>query len=271
MPDETPGDGTGTPPPSTTPPVHPNTPPNAMIDPKALLVALRDLGLAPAVPPAVAAPSSPAVATPPATTPNPIGDGVVLTKAEYDAFLGLKQEREDAEAKAKKAAEDLAIKQGDFKTVLEARDRTIAESATQREGEKNRARSAFRDSQLAMALAGKNLVPGGVEQLVHLWRDDFETHADGADRYRVTSKDHRDVAMVVAERLASDTFNHFLMPTSRGGGGAPSGGQQTTPTSPAVVTPAPQAQNLGQAIISVFNDQQKNRNGSRPIGLRARP
>jgi hypothetical protein len=99
-----------------------------------------------------------------------------------------------------------------------------------------------RDRAISAALAGQPLVEHAAEDLARLWADEFEA-SEGADgRMVVRAKlDYRDPSTVIAERLASPRYAHFVRAANRGGsgggGGTPNptpgaGGADPPPTSP---------------------------------------
>lgn len=123
-------------------------------------------------------------------------------------------------------------------------------------------RDAVRDRELATALAGKPLVPGAASQLIKLWRDDFDAFEE-AGEHRVCSRDGRTIHQVVAERLSSQEYAHFCLPSSRGGAGA----QDANRTAKSSPPGAPR--NLGEAVVMQWREQSAARANvpSRPVGL----
>ncbi len=107
--------------------------------------------------------------------------------------------------------------------------------------------SAVRDRELATALAGRPLVPNAAEQLIKLWRDDFEVVNEGG-ALEVLASDGRKLAAAVAERLDRPEYAHFVLPSSRGG--TRGGSVVNTPTPPTAPTP----RNLGEAVIQKWRN-----------------
>lgn len=119
------------------------------------------------------------------------GDRVVLTRAEYDALRA---------------------------STLVSESRNAEESAARAraEGWERAFKETLRERELAKALAGRPLVPGGAEQLIKLWRDDFDV-IEQEGEFKVSARDGRQVGQAVAERLSSPEYAHFCPPTSKGG------------------------------------------------------
>ncbi|MEO6808393.1 MAG: hypothetical protein ABI353_04705, partial [Isosphaeraceae bacterium] len=120
-----------------------------------------------------------------------VDDQVTLTRAEYDALQASSLVPEPGNAE-----ESAALAKSD------SWERAFKETLRERE--------------LAKALAGRPLVPGGAEQLIKLWRDDFDVIEEGGE-FKVSGRDGRRVSEAVAERLSSPEYAHFCPPTSRGG------------------------------------------------------
>jgi hypothetical protein len=113
-------------------------------------------------------------------------------------------------------------------------------------------RSAVLERELALTLAGRPLVSGAVNQLIKLWRDDFDVYEeDGA--IKISTRDGQTVPQAVTEWLASPEYSHFCKAASRGGTGAQ--GQATVSSSMHPVTPS----NLGESIITQWRDAKPTR------------
>lgn len=72
-------------------------------------------------------------------------------------------------------------------------------------------RTAIIERELSKVIATYSLVPHAVEQLVKLWRDDF-TCREEVHTVSVISFGGRTIKNVVAARLASPEYAHFLLP-----------------------------------------------------------
>lgn len=122
-------------------------------------------------------------------------------------------------------------------------------------------RSAIRDRELAVALAGRPLVPGAATQLLKLWRDEFDVFEDEG-RCRVACRDGRAVAQAVADWLSSPEYAHFCPPPSRGGTVTPGASRP----SPAATAGAPAT--LGEAILRRWQESSARPDpAAGPVGL----
>lgn len=156
-----------------------------------------------------------------------------------------RSESERAEA-AQKAKDDEAQAKGEFKRLLKERDEQLAAQREATKAAVERSKQFARDSELARALAAHNLVKGGAAQLASLWSKDFVVEESDEGGFAVRSRDLRPVAEVVAERLASEDFAHFVRASTQGGGGKP-GSTAATPTPRTEARPAFTADNPGTA------------------------
>ena len=125
-------------------------------------------------------------------------------------------------------------------------------------------KSALRERELATSLAGKALVGGGAAQLIKLWSEEFDVYEEQG-RFKVASRDGRDVSQVVNERLASPEYSHFCLPTSRGGTGSK---DASRPAGATTSKAAPKT--LGEAIVMKWREESAAQpdNLLKPIGLR---
>lgn len=181
-------------------------------------------------------------------------DLVTLPRAELDALRAI------AEGRAGNGRDRSSPSPRADPATLEelaGRERRIAER-------EQALRDAIRDRELAVALAGKPLVGGAAEQLIKLWRDDFDVCEEGGE-YRIISRDGRPVTKAVADRLTRPEFAHFCLPSSRGGTGSREG-----PRDASVAPPAPRT--LGEAIVAQWRAAAAQRAGNlaTPIGLSRR-
>ncbi len=141
----------------------------------------------------------------------------------------------------------------------------LAEESRKAQEWERACKAAIRDRELVTALVGKALVPGAADQLMKLWRDDFEV-VDEVGTTRVVARDGRGLGTVVSERLASSEYAHYCQPTSRGGT-APGGTNR--PASPGPAPTAPQT--LGEVAIRRWLEAAaKPGDISSPIGLNRR-
>lgn len=127
-------------------------------------------------------------------------------------------------------------------------------------------KETLRERELATALAGRPLVPGGAEQLIKLWRDDFDVVEEGGE-FKVSARDGKPVGQAVAERLSRPEYAHFCPPTSRGGtASGPLG--RPLPTAAASASP----RNLGERVIQQWRETAaaRSEDPNAPIGLRRR-
>jgi hypothetical protein len=73
------------------------------------------------------------------------------------------------------------------------------------------------EKELALALSGESLVPGGAAQLLSLWRDRLVAKPNDRNAFEVASTDGRPVAIAVKEWLKQPEYRHFLTAATRGG------------------------------------------------------
>lgn len=121
--------------------------------------------------------------------------------------------------------------------------------------------SALRDRELAIALAGRPLVPGAGSQLLKLWREELTVIEDG-DHCRVASRDGRSVAEAVDDWLSSPEYAHFCQAPSQGGA-AIAGTNR-----PSTTSQSDSSRTLGEAILRRWREAVIERNSSSaPVGL----
>lgn len=195
-----------------------------------------------------------------APTPEPAGadapaeadaDLVSLPRAELEAL------RAAASASASRTleADDRLRRQAErHAEELAAKERRLADW-------ERSCKAALREKELATALAGRPLVPGGAAQLVSLWRDELEV-IDEAGRLRVVSRDGKPVAEAVAAWLGSPEYAHFCRASSRGGTAAPGDARSAAPGPP----PGP-PKTLGEAALLRWREAAAGPGPEAPIGL----
>lgn len=124
-------------------------------------------------------------------------------------------------------------------------------------------KAALRDRELAMALAGKPLIPGAAVQLIKLWQEEFDVYEDEG-RPRVASRDGLAVEKAVAELLSRPEYAHFRPPTSRGGTAAQ--GSNRNAAAPAV---PPAGRTLGESVVQRWREASVARGSdpAAPVGL----
>ena len=138
----------------------------------------------------------------------------------------------------------------------------------------DRAKRYALDGELSRALSACNLVPGGAEQLTHLWRGQFVVDAQG-DSFAVRTPTFQTVSDFVHQQLSRPEYAHFVRAQNPGGGtGGIQPSAQTLPSTPANATQMPQPKNMGEAVILHMQNMQKAQgdpraNISLPMGLKA--
>lgn len=171
------------------------------------------------------------------------GEWVTIPRSELDRLRG--------SAGSAEAVQDL---EKDHSLVLADRERKIEEWKTA-------CRNALRDRELAMALAGKPLVPGAAKQLIKLWSDQFDVHEDQGE-WKVTTRDGREASRAVDEWLSGSDYAHFRQASSRGG--------TATSTNAGLSTPAASSpKTLGETLIRQWRENAARvaAESSAPIGL----
>jgi hypothetical protein len=145
-----------------------------------------------------------------------------------------KAEREKADSltgeERRKAEQKILADKGKIEELVRGHNDELAKRESKYEELLSRTRKTELTRSLTAALAGKPLVPGAVNQLVALWSADFEV-SDGADgSFSVRcGKTFRPPEIVIAERLASVEYAHFVKADSRGGTGGSGGAAGQTP------------------------------------------
>ncbi len=135
-----------------------------------------------------------------------------------------------------------------------------------------RAKRYALDIEVSRALTAYNLVPGGSEQLSHLWCNQFVVDAQG-ESFAVRTPTFQSVGDFVSQQLARPEYAHFLRASTQGGTAT---GQtiQAAQTPPAGPTTTPQPRNMGEAVILHMQGVQKVQGDARanmnlPMGLKA--
>lgn len=135
-----------------------------------------------------------------------------------------------------------------------------------------RAKRYALDIEVSRALTVYNLVPGGSEQLAHLWRSQFVVETQG-ESFSVRTPTYQSVGEFVSQQLARPEYAHFLRASTQGGTatGQTTQAAQTPPASPAA---DPQPRNMGEAVILHMQSAQKAQGDARanmnlPMGLKA--
>jgi hypothetical protein len=169
------------------------------------------------------------------------GDRVSIPREEYEALVRSSQAGPEPGPEA---------------SSFEERERRLAEREASH-------RTAVRDRELAVALAGRALVPGAAAQLIKLWRDEFDVYEDDG-QYRVVARDGRGVAGAVEDWLASPEYAHFCPPTTRGGTATPG----AVSGRPGPGGPDGPPRTLGEMVLRRWRESgARPEPASRPVGL----
>jgi hypothetical protein len=136
----------------------------------------------------------------------------------------------------------------------------------------DRAKRYALDIEVSRALTTYNLVPGGSEQLAHLWRSQFVVEAQG-ESFSVRTPTYQAVGDFVSQQLARPEYAHFLRASTQGGTatGQTTQAAQTPPASPSAT---PQPKTMGEAVILHMQGVQRAQGDARanmnlPMGLKA--
>ncbi len=190
---------------------------------------------------------------------DPAGGGGLPTSAEVvtlsrEEFEGLRARAEGVETRPLEG-DGSSARLAEVERALVEGERRAAE----REGAY---RSALRDREVATALVGRPLVPGAAQQLMKLWREEFDVLEDGGE-LRVADRQGRSVAKAVEGWLSGPEYAHFCQPMTRGGTAA-RGGNAPSPVS--VIAPTPKT--LGDAAVMRWQEAAtRGMVGSTPVGL----
>lgn len=200
-------------------------------------------------PPAASAPPEPGGPPVPA---DPVLARLAALEAENARY---RAETDRRAAEAQQAERDRLVKAGQIDALVKTHQDELAAATRRYEEFVGKARQAELSRQLTEAVASRaGLVPGAAAQLVRLWAPDFEA-VDGPDgQTLVRAKgDYRPPAVVVAERLASADYAHFLGAEHRGGSGG--GGNAPVPGSQGKAPVDPE-----QQFFADWRERQRARN-----------
>jgi hypothetical protein len=244
-----------------------------------------DYPATPATPVAAAAAASPPAALPsassaaPQTVTIPLEQLQVFTSVQARlAQLEAEQRNRDETARAEQVK--LLAAKGEIENALriqrEEAQKAIDTERSSRAAVEERAKRYALDGEVSRVLASQPLVPGGADQLMQLWRNQFVVEPKG-DSFTVRTPTFQSVGEFVQAQLVRPEYAHFIRASNPGGGTAgTTGAHQAAPTSPAAPAPPIQPKNFGEAIILQMQDAQKNQpsdprlNISAPMGLNAR-
>ena len=169
-----------------------------------------------------------AAETPPATAPAVPAEVISELNAMKAELIAYRAEKAAREEEARKAAQQELAKKGQLEEIARNHEAALKARDEAMQAVLNRARKAELRRAITSALSGHELVENAADDLLRLWGDDFEVEDDG-DGFKVRSKsDLRSPADVVAERLASKRYAHFVKAANRGGANA--GGTKPAPT-----------------------------------------
>lgn len=184
--------------------------------------------------PAAPAPESPAPPPPPAA-PHPAVAELLKLRSRLEE---LEQQEAERAATAAALAEQKILEQGKSETVKEYYKAEMAKRDAALAALRERTLSAERARAIATGLSGKQFAYAeAAADLQALWANDFET-VDGPDGSFATrcKLSLRPAAEVIAERLASPRYAHFLRAESQGGV-SPGGGNAAPTVNPATAAP----------------------------------
>lgn len=155
---------------------------------------------------------------------------------------------EDERRAAKQAVDDAERR---YQAERDEKARTVAASA-----------KYALDGEMGRALAACNLVPGGADQLAHLWRDQFSAVNDNGT-YIVRTSTGQSPAEFAAAQLARPEYAHFVRAQNPDGGtGGVQPGQQSAPSGTGSQQQPEQPKNLGEYVIR----RMQNEIAARPGG-----
>jgi hypothetical protein len=190
--------------------------------------------------------------------------------AEMEAAQRSQQEatqQEQARILAQKGQAEEALRM-----VREQSDLAISAERQRYSQIEDRAKRYALDIEVSRALTTYNLVPGGSEQLAHLWRNQFVVEAQG-ESFSVRTPTYQAVGDYVSQQLARPEYAHFIRASTQGGTAT---GQttQAAQTPPAGPSATPQPKTMGEAVILHMQGVQKAQGDARanmslPMGLKA--
>jgi hypothetical protein len=223
-------------------------------------------GAPPPAPPATPVTPAPPAATPPATPP-----GVTLTAEQHKALLDAqaelskyRQAETEREAQKREAEEKRLREKGEFETLLKARDKDLDDTRKRLADTEARSKRSILDRELALAIAGGNVLDDWPPHLMRLWRDKFEVQPDG-EGWKVTTLDGKSPAEFVKAELAKPEFSPLVRADGRGGAPKPGDPGGRAPAAPQGLDPS----NPGHAALIRFHEAQEQQRQSSfaPMGL----
>jgi hypothetical protein len=190
---------------------------------------------------------------------------ITLTSEQWAAYTSTQNrvaELEAAERRREAEDRDAEVKALQAKGQVEAafnlqREQAQFELEAERKRLKDieeRTKRYALDTELARALAGQPLVPGGADQLTQLWRHQFAVEAQG-DRFAVRAPDFQPVGSWIVAQLGRPEYSHFLRAENSGIAtitGATTQLAQTLHGQAAAANTGPR--NLGDAIAIQMKD-----------------
>ena len=237
-----------------------------------------------APPQAPAAP--PIVPTQVAPTAPPQAQTVTIPLEQLQTFTSIQARLAQVEAEQRTREEAARAEQvkllaakGQIEEALRAQQedsrRQIDTERAQRAAVEERAKRYALEGELSRVLASQPLVPGGAEQLTHLWRNQFTVEPQG-DSFQVRTPTFQSVNDFESGQLGRPEYAHFIQARNPAGGSAGlTGAHVTTPTPGPPAAPV-EPKNFGEAIILQMREIQKSQptdnriNLAVPMGLNSR-
>jgi hypothetical protein len=225
-----------------------------------------------ATPPAP--PATPVTPAPPAATPPPPA-GITLTADQHKALLDAqaeltkyRQAETEREQQKREAEEKRLREKGEFETLLKSRDKDLDDARRQLAETEARSKRSILDRELALAIAGGNVLDDWPPHLMRLWRDRFTVEPDG-DSWTVRTLDGKSPAEFVKAQLALPEFSPLVRADGRGGAPRPGDPSGRAPEAPAGLDPS----KPGHAALSHYLQglQARQQQGFAPMGLKPVP
>jgi hypothetical protein len=211
------------------------------------------------VPPPATAPLTPFAPPPPAPAAG-APPTVTISTEQYQVLTGavtrmaqMESEQRGREDAARLEQVNLMAQRGEVEKALretrEDAERRVNAERAQRDTIERQAKRYAVDGELNRILASQsNLVPNAAEQLVQLWRNQFQAEPQG-ETFVVRTPSAQSPGDFIAAQLALPQYAHFQRPASQGGTGGGPGAQQSGPTPAANPAAAPVPKTLGEAVI----------------------
>lgn len=224
-----------------------------------------------ATPPAAAVAAAPAQTQTAVSAAPPVPgkpQAVTVPYEQFERFLAAELSAKEAErrdkeraAEAERMKAEAQIKQGQaekaVETIREQHTRELADERKAKDEISERSKKFVRDKELAVACAGLPFVsPFAAKQFLAMVGPRLEAYPEG-ETFTVRTATFQSPEQLIAEARNDPQYAHFFA-ASTTGGAKPANSNLTAPTPPAA-TNGEGPKNLGEAILSQWNQHHSGR------------